>query len=124
MAAGAVLGVAALLSGTPKGREIVGNAWNEEQAPAKAQSTPQEQEPKVILKYDQETDKALFGFADEHLQGDPMSHLDELHDQLPEGTPEGSYDVPDGWTFEVPASELDDPADEQIVGLADSATED
>lgn len=120
---GGITLAAVALGGAAEGRQIVKNAWNEEQAPVKTQSVNQEQEPRVVLKYDREKDKALFGFADRHLQGDPVSHLDELHDQLPEGTPEGRYDVPDGWTFQVPASELDDPADEQIVGMADSASD-
>ena len=43
----------------------------------------------------------------------PRKYLKELQQQLPKDD-QGTYNVPDGWTFEVPASELDDPRDEQI----------
>lgn len=136
MATGALLGAAALLGGTAKGRDIVSDAYHPTKQPVKTQKfdnvgpngaivyekigdgASTQPDPTVVLKFDRQEDGGLFGFADRHLQGDPTSHLEELHGQLPEGTPEGSYDVPDNWKFEVKASELDDPADDQIVGIA------
>ena len=133
--AGILLGVVAL-GGTEKGRELVSNAYHPDKQPVRTQKyenigpqgatvfekigDKEEDDSTLLLRYDHAQDHGVFGFADRHLQGDPGQHLEELREQLPESAQE-HYDVPDGFEFEVKASELDDPTDKQIVGFANSA---
>ncbi|MEX0881759.1 MAG: hypothetical protein WEC17_00270 [Candidatus Saccharimonadales bacterium] len=132
MLAGALLGAIAL-GGTSEGRELVSNAYNPDKQPVRTQKfenvgphgatvfekigDQEDSDPTLLLRYDHIKDRGVFGFADRHLQGDPREHLDELRAQLPEDAQE-RYDVPDGFEFQVKASELDDPGDPEISGLA------
>lgn len=116
----AALGAAVLgLVGTPKGRDIVRDAWSPDKQPNKVveyQNVGQaggtmyrelgdrSEEPEMVrLKI--KPGETVYQFAAENLKGDPRQYLEDLREQLPEDK-QANYNAPTGFEFEVPASKV------------------